>query len=165
MVEDMEHYHEASGATHFLFITTALPALKAKEVSTLLIDRELPIRWGANIRYEDKFTDAILRHMAESGCLMLNVGLESGSDRIVALMKKGFTIAQAEAFHERARHAGIRIGLYIMLGFPGETDADLFAERPAGPLPGGTGDYLRNGGGSVCCLRWRSLIQRSCSDW
>jgi radical SAM superfamily enzyme YgiQ (UPF0313 family) len=124
MVEDLAYYKGSLNATHFLFITTALPAAKARNIADHLCDQQIRIQWGTNIRYEDRFTDKILQRMADSGCLVLNVGLESGSDRIISLMDKGFTIAQAESFHARARKANIRMGLYIMLGFPGETGED-----------------------------------------
>ena len=124
LVDDIVHYREAHGATHVLLITTALPAAKALDFSNRLIERQVEIRWGSNVRYENRFTEAILGQMRASGCVSLNVGLESGSERIVAAMKKGFTIEEAVQFHARAAGAGIRMGLYIMLGFPGETDDD-----------------------------------------
>lgn len=127
MIRDVAYYRRVHGARHFLFITTALPALKGRRIADEILGRGLDVRWGSNIRYEDRFTSEILARMRRSGCVVLHVGLESGSDRIIDKMEKGFTVEQARAFHGRAREAGIRIGLYIMVGFPGETDADRLA--------------------------------------
>lgn len=124
MVDDMRYFNKQYKATTFLFISTALPALKAQKLSMEIIKSGLKIKWGSNIRYEDRFTQDILAIMRTSGCIVLNVGLESGSEKMVALMRKGFTIDQAKEFHKRAAIANIRIGLYIMLGFPGETEED-----------------------------------------
>ncbi len=124
LLDHIEKLSHNFGATHFLFITTALPAKKAKMISEALLERNLRIKWGSNIRYEDKFTQDILNVMHQSGCIVLNVGLESGSEKMVALMQKGFTIEQARNFHNRAKMANIQLGLYVMLGFPGETEQD-----------------------------------------
>lgn len=61
----------------------------------------------------------------------VHLPLQSGSDRILKIMRRGYT---ADAFRKlvarlRAERPGIAITTDIIVGFPGETDADYAATR------------------------------------
>ncbi len=60
-----------------------------------------------------------------NGLLTLNFGLESGSAKVMKLMKKGFNVEQAEEGLKRVHTAGINTQLNIIVGFPGETEEDF----------------------------------------
>lgn len=63
-------------------------------------------------------------------CRFLHLSLQSGSNRILRLMRRPYTIEQvAEFCLEALKRLGLRlaIGADVITGFPGETDAD-FAE-------------------------------------
>lgn len=62
-----------------------------------------------------------------SGLQTLNLGIESGSDSVMRLMRKGFNREQAEQGLKRIFEAGINTQLNIIVGFPGETE-DFFNE-------------------------------------
>ena len=71
----------------------------------------------------------VLEAMAETPavCEHLHYPLQSGSDRVLALMHRGYT---AERYMEQLREArrlmpGIAITTDIIVGFPGETDEDF----------------------------------------
>lgn len=68
-----------------------------------------------------------LKLLKESGLQTLNLGIESGSDQVMKLMRKGFNREQAEAGLKRIFEAGINTQLNIIVGFPGETE-ELFNE-------------------------------------
>lgn len=57
----------------------------------------------------------------------LHVPLQSGADRVLALMRRKYTRAEYLDFIHRAHAAvpGIGLGTDIMAGFPGETEADF----------------------------------------
>lgn len=57
----------------------------------------------------------------------LHVPLQSGSDRVLSLMRRRYTRAEYTDFIERAHAAvpGIGLGTDILVGFPGETDDDF----------------------------------------
>jgi hypothetical protein len=80
--------------------------------------------------------DGLLAEAAESGCLMLQLGVESGSQALLDRYEKGLDPADAAAVVQAAASAGIRTYLYLLLGLPGETDADreatlrLLTDRP-----------------------------------
>ncbi len=62
----------------------------------------------------------------EKVCEHIHLPLQSGSDRILRLMNRGYTYAEYRTKVERLRRAvpGIAITTDIIAGFPGETEAD-----------------------------------------
>jgi len=63
-----------------------------------------------------------LEILARNGLRTLNLGVESGSNEVMRMMKKGFNEEQAEEGLRRIVEAGINTQLNIIVGFPGETE-------------------------------------------
>ena len=59
----------------------------------------------------------------------VHLPVQSGSDRILAAMKRGYTAAEYKSIIRRLRAArpGVCVGSDFIVGFPGETDADFEA--------------------------------------
>lgn len=66
----------------------------------------------------------LLEAAAESGCLMLQLGVEGGSGALLDRYDKGFQPDEAEAVVSAAHALGIRTYLYLLFGLPGETGED-----------------------------------------
>lgn len=74
--------------------------------------------------------DAVAAHA--NVCRFMHLSLQSGSDRILRLMRRTYTAEQMATFCEDARRRlGPRfaLGADIITGFPGETDADHEATK------------------------------------
>ncbi len=82
------------------------------------------LRWAAQVRC-DSIDPEILRLMAQAGCIQLEIGVESGSQRLLDGMSKGSNVEQNEAAVRLCREAGIRSMAYLMYGLPEETASDL----------------------------------------
>ena len=70
--------------------------------------------------------DAIEAH--PNICRFIHLSLQSGSNRILRLMRRPYTIEHVAAFCEDARSRlgpRLAIGADVITGFPGETDADF----------------------------------------
>ena len=76
---------------------------------------------------ENGLSDPDLREAARSGCKRLTTGLESGSQRISDLMKKGTRLDAISAFLQGSASAGISSRCTMILGYPGETAEDVYA--------------------------------------
>ena len=69
----------------------------------------------------------LLRDAAESGCLMLQLGVEGGSGPLLDRFEKGIDPAESVAVLREAADVGIRTYVYLLFGLPGETEADRHA--------------------------------------
>ncbi|MEW6719356.1 MAG: radical SAM protein [Thermodesulfobacteriota bacterium] len=86
------------------------------------------IRWHGFARFGPELLDpGLVADLADAGCGMLQLGLESGSQRLLDRMGKGTRVAEAAKVLSNLSRAGISSYVYVMLGFPGETRDD--AER------------------------------------
>ena len=96
------------------------------EFCETLLKEDLNITWcfpnGLRLEMLD-LNDLRLMHRA--GCYAVNVGVESGSDRILKRMKKGITTEKMRESIARVKRAGIDIGGFFIIGFPGETKEDI----------------------------------------
>jgi radical SAM superfamily enzyme YgiQ (UPF0313 family) len=63
----------------------------------------------------------MLKLMKETGLYMISLGIESGSDEVLALMKKGITTSDIRGHIRMIDKAGIDMAGFFILGFPGET--------------------------------------------
>ncbi|MEQ6340747.1 MAG: tRNA (N6-isopentenyl adenosine(37)-C2)-methylthiotransferase MiaB [Gammaproteobacteria bacterium] len=101
----------------------------------LLIDYVAAIDGIERIRYTTshpaEFSDSLIESYGSVAQLVDHVHLpvQSGSDRILALMKRGYTAEEYKAKIRRLRalRPGICISSDFIIGFPGETDADFEA--------------------------------------
>ena len=78
-----------------------------------------------------EFTDGLIEAFAEVPELVsfLHLPVQSGADRILAMMKRGHTALEYKAKIRRLQRArpGISISSDFIVGFPGETEADFQA--------------------------------------
>lgn len=88
---------------------------------------ETPIAYGANLRvtpnadYEELFSA-----FAESNFRFINIGLESGSERIRReVLKRIYSNQDIIRTVKTARKYGLQVGIYNLIGLPGETPHDF----------------------------------------
>ena len=78
-----------------------------------------------------EMTDAAIDAMAECDAVMpqLHLPVQSGSDPVLARMTRDYTVDAYERLvcRLRARVAGLALSTDVIVGFPGETDADFAA--------------------------------------
>jgi hypothetical protein len=110
-----------TGQTGFHLVDEAAPPAGMRSLAKRLLDEQLSITWWGNIRFEKTFTPELCALLAESGCVAVSGGLEVASDRLLALMKKGVTVAQVARVTRAFTDAGIMVHAYLMYGFPTET--------------------------------------------
>ena len=68
---------------------------------------------------------ATARLMRESGCRRVYLGLESGSQATLDLMRKQTTVEQGVRTAQVYRDAGIEVAAFFIVGYPGETAVDV----------------------------------------
>ena len=88
--------------------------------------KEHRLTWNCNSRVNTVTFD-LLKKMGESGCKKISFGVESGSPRILSLIKKGTTLEQVRNAFSLAKAAGIRYveGTFILGCHIDETLEDI----------------------------------------
>jgi anaerobic magnesium-protoporphyrin IX monomethyl ester cyclase len=81
------------------------------------------LAWSCQARL-DRLERPLLDAMARAGCVQIEVGVESGSDRILQALSKRQSVAEVEERMGWIKAAGMRLMANFMVGVPGETDAD-----------------------------------------
>jgi len=99
---------------------------RAKEICNLMIKKKLnkKLRWIAQIRAEYANVEMI-KLMKRAGCIQVEFGFESGSQRVLDLMNKR---TKVELYYKAAnitRKAGMRFQVNIITNYPGETEDDF----------------------------------------
>lgn len=80
----------------------------------------LDFSWQIKARI-DALDAELLKLLKRAGCLRIHYGVESGSDRILGILKKGITTGQVRETVALTKRSGIKTLLYFMLGAPSET--------------------------------------------
>ncbi len=124
LVDRIEAIIAETGQTGFHFVDEAAPPKVLKALAQELIRRGVSISWWGNIRFEKSFNPALCQLLADSGCIAISGGLEVASDRLLALMKKGVSVAQVARVTQAFSEAGILVHAYLMYGFPTQTVQD-----------------------------------------
>lgn len=114
----------ATGQTGFHFVDEAAPPKALFSLAKKLIEQDIVISWWGNIRFEKTFTAEKCQLLADSGCIAISGGLEVASDRLLALMKKGVSVAQVAKITKAFADAGILVHAYLMYGFPSQTEQE-----------------------------------------
>jgi len=87
------------------------------------------ITWEANCRADyikdDYLDDGFLDLLRKSGCVKLRFGLESGSQRILDLLKKDIAVEDSLNMAKRLNRYGIIPAASFMMGLPDETVSDI----------------------------------------
>jgi len=93
-----------------------------------IIEEDLGIKWytsGIRVDQFNKLNSKQLDLIRKSGCDSLRFGVESGSDKILNFIGKGFTCVDVLKANRRCRTNGFIPNYSFMCGFPGETVGDI----------------------------------------
>ncbi|TFG29005.1 MAG: B12-binding domain-containing radical SAM protein [Promethearchaeota archaeon] len=85
-----------------------------------LIEKNLNMKYSCLSRV-DTLNLELLKKMKQSGCEKVYLGLESGDNEILKLMKKKLTVEKAKQGVKLLKKAGIKIAGFFIVGYPGET--------------------------------------------
>jgi radical SAM superfamily enzyme YgiQ (UPF0313 family) len=92
-------------------------------VSRHLISRGSPIAWCCQTRADNVDKD-LLELMKLAGCRLVHVGVESGSEQVLASSGKATTKDDILSGVRAIEAAGMETLAFFMFGLPGETDKD-----------------------------------------
>lgn len=91
----------------------------------LIIKSGMQISWVGEAIPRKDMTLKLLSKMKKAGCYKLQIGVESGSRKVLQNMRKLYTPQIAEEFLRNAYRAGMETEIFIMIGFPGEGEKEF----------------------------------------
>lgn len=123
----MKHLVEKYSADTFFFMDDDIIFSKDRfrKLCRLIIENRLNIIWGcqASVNSIDK---EILQLAKEAGCYQIGFGFESGSQKILSILKKDKTTIESNARAVKlCKEVGIRSWATFMIGNPTETIEDI----------------------------------------
>jgi radical SAM superfamily enzyme YgiQ (UPF0313 family) len=126
IVAEMKQLHEEANVLLCLFQDEFFVSGKKQVIAFCeeLQKAQLKISWKAFGRVNLCDVE-MMQAMADSGCMELRFGIESGSDRMLKEMKKGFTVEDTMQIIPKAIDIFPRVDTFYIWGFPFETMDDF----------------------------------------
>lgn len=105
---------------HFIDDTFNVPVKRFKELMKMIIKNKYNFKWGCHLRCQtiDSETAGLMK---ESGCEGVLLGIESGSNQILANMNKKANLERYYTGIALLKEFGINTYGSFIIGFPGET--------------------------------------------
>jgi len=129
VIAEMRHYIERYDATAFqLYDLTAITKKSwAVELCQRMIKEGIRVNWSLPSGTRSESLDGeVLALLKQTGCNYLVYAPESGSSRVLDLIKKKISLDNLTESALMARDLGLVIRTNLIIGFPGETRADVF---------------------------------------
>lgn len=93
-------------------------------ICRLLKEQGIDIPWTCETRV-NLVASELLEVMKDSGCYMIEYGVESGNQRVLNSLKKDITLEQTIKAFKLTHEAGIETVAYFMIGSPQETSETI----------------------------------------
>lgn len=123
----IEHLQQKFGFTHIWFADDIF-GLKPgwlRDFSAAVQQRKLRFSYKIQSRADLLLQEDNIRHLAASGCDMVWMGAESGSQKILDAMDKGTKVEQIHEATRLLKKHGIKPAFFLQFGYPGETMDDI----------------------------------------
>lgn len=95
----------------------------AKKLFSLMIEKNLGLKWSAIAFAVFLLTDELLDLMAQSGCVGINIAVESGNKRVLSdiVQKKALDLDKVPDQIKKIKSKNMYCLANFIIGFPGET--------------------------------------------
>ena len=122
VVDEVEEFVEQYKSNHIEFVDDLFifDKKRVKEICRELKERGLDVLWVCSARV-DTVDGEIFKVIRDAGCIMVYLGVESGVQRVLNLMRKGIKVEQSVRAVKLAKEAGLQVVASFVLGIPGET--------------------------------------------
>ncbi len=95
-----------------------------EQLSLFLLENGQSIAWITNMRFDFRISLEKLKLYKQAGCRGIFFGLESCNERVLIKMKKGISMKFVEKTLNNCSKAQIPVNLYMIVGFPTETEEE-----------------------------------------
>lgn len=125
VVAEIEHVIDTYGIREFRLSDDTFTLNRKRLLQLLPRMKECNIYWRASVRAYP-LDPELLELMADSGCVELSYGIESGDQRVLDRVNKGITLEQSRNAMKWSKEAGITVRALMIAGLPGETPESAY---------------------------------------
>lgn len=125
VIAEIEHVIDTYGIREFRLSDDTFTLNRERLLELLPRMKECNIFWRASVRARP-LDPGLLELMADSGCVELSYGIESGDQRVLDRVNKGVTLEQSETAMKWSKEAGITVRALMIAGLPGETPESAY---------------------------------------
>jgi len=97
---------------------------RVKEICAEIKRRNLKFIWYCETRI-DMLTEELVKIMYDAGCRRASIGIESGSQKMMDSLHKGYNVEKVLKNIKMCHRLGIKTSTLLMTGIPGETREDI----------------------------------------
>ncbi len=97
---------------------------RTEAICNLLLERQVNVEWLCLVR-ANTINAELLALMKQAGCVQVQMGVESGSERVLDSMLKGISLDDMKKASELVHQAGIALHIFLIMGLPGETADEM----------------------------------------
>lgn len=131
VIEEMRLLKDQYGIEEIMFEddNVTADAKRAKQLFTRMIEEDFNFVWdtpnGAGVWSMD---EEMIDLMKESGCVMLNFPVESGSQRVLKnIIKKPLDLDKVKRLIQYCKKVKLPHSMFLVIGMPGEKISDMWA--------------------------------------
>lgn len=125
LVEDMHTIQEKHGVRSFFLCDESMYFPTLDGMSELILETGIDAKWAGMLRIEEGLTKERMQQYKDAGCHAFFFGLESMSQRMQDVIKKGTNVETVWRVLRDAKEVGIKVHLFMIFGIPGETEEDM----------------------------------------
>lgn len=124
ILKEIDYLIKNYGADYFAFADPSFCEREnfVRELCEILIEGSPHIKWSCEARVDTPLN--ILELMAKAGCISLDFGLESGSEKVLKAINKNIDLFKTKEFVKACYSLGIRTHMFLMVSLPEETEED-----------------------------------------
>ncbi len=116
--------HNGIKTAYFMDLEFTIFKKNVMELCDLLIANDKPLQWCCQTR-ADAVDKNLLEKMKQAGCTLIHYGVETGSERIMKLIKKNITKEKIIQGIKLTKEVGIDTACFFMFGFPSESKQEM----------------------------------------
>jgi len=122
VVDEIEYLYEKYNINRIFIADDTFTAIKKHciRICEEIIERNLDITWEAEVR-ANTVNNEIAREMSKAGCLHVQIGAESGDNKILKLIEKNITTEMIERAVKIMLSHGISVVCSFIIGHPFDT--------------------------------------------
>jgi radical SAM superfamily enzyme YgiQ (UPF0313 family) len=128
VIEEIEAHIKKWGMRQFQFCDSLLNGRKEwiEEFTEKVIEKNLNVEFVWAYFRPIQLPLNILRKMHKAGFKLVYYGMESGSQRVLDMMRKGTRVEEIKRIVKDTLRCGIHVDITMLCGFPGESRTDFY---------------------------------------